>query len=128
MNEELLVTLLQPVLETVAAIAATALMGFVIGFLNEKMAEAKASKYAKQFEFAAEMIRALIQTADQKAKIGELLNENLAKKQFVIAEAERELASRGYPFDLKTIDNMLEAIYRQEAAKLSIPEEWIDGV
>jgi hypothetical protein len=118
---------LQPVLETLVGIVATALMGMLAALVNEKIAQARTSKYAAQWELAYELVSSLMSSARQNAKMQKIAADGEALKQWVLDKAEVELARKGMAFDLDAIDDLIEAIYDEKfATQISIPPEWLD--
>lgn len=101
-------------------------LGKLVGFLNQKTAEAKTSDNYAQMKLAADIVYQLVLAAEQNGLIGALKNEGLEKKRYVLARAEAKLAEYGIKMDLDTIDDLVEASVHEAFKKIDL-SGWFEG-
>lgn len=128
MDFQIFIDALQPVLLSMLTAVATALAGYVVKWVNEKIAEASVSKHALQYELASEMLFVLIRAAEQHAKIGTIVDDAQAKKQWVLDRAQETFKRYKLPMDAYEIESMLEGVIKDAKNSVEIPPEWTDGL
>lgn len=119
--EQIQSTILTSIAVTLIEVLLPVILGMLVGFINEKIKEVKASRYAAQFEQAEALIFRLVMAAEQNGVRGALEAEGKAKKAFVIEKAEAELAKKGIHLDLDVIDALVEGAVHEAFTQIEIP-------
>ena len=117
--------LVQLSLEVVITVLLPILFKVLVKFLNEKQAEARASKDFAMFETVVAIVRQLVQAAEMNGLTGAIENIGREKKRWVIDMAEAELARRKINVDLDVLDALVEAQVKEAIKDLEplFPEQ-----
>ena len=117
--------LIQLALEVVITVLLPLLFKELVKFLNEKQAEARASKEFAVFETVVSLVRQLVQAAEMNGLSGAIENIGREKKKWVIDMAEAELARRKIIVDLDVLDALIEAQFKEAIKDLEpmFPEQ-----
>lgn len=101
--------LLNTLLVTLLPVLATALVGFLVRWINAQTAKIQGQIGNQNWEMITRFIDLSVLAAEQSGLAGLIANEGKAKKEFVLNLVQKFLNEKGIVVDVNRIDAAIEA-------------------
>ena len=109
MEQKILSSLLQVLLETIIVIVLPILLTSLVTWINSQIKNTRAQMSKEQLFLVETLIKQFVRAAEQSGLTGQIKAAGAEKKAFVLALVKAELAERGITLNLDTLDAMIEA-------------------
>ena len=126
MEQKILSSLLQVLLETVIVVVLPILLTRLVTWINSQIKNTRAQMSKEQLFLVETLIKQFVRAAEQSGLTGQIKAAGAEKKAFVLALVKAELAERAISLNLDTLDAMIEAAVSDAFGKVVIEPALID--
>jgi len=101
--------ILQTVLVAAAQVLTPIVLGAVVVLVQSLVVKIKANMGQDELAFTVALVNQQVKSAEQQGITGAIANEAKAKQAWVLEQAEKALAKKGFNVDLDVVVNIIEA-------------------
>jgi len=120
MENELLSTLLQVLLETIITVALPIVLTQLILWINSQIAHTRSKMSKEQLALVEMLAKQFVRAAEQSGLSGQIKAAGAEKKAYVLALIRAELEERKISINLEVLDAMIEAAVNDAFGKIEL--------
>jgi LL-H family phage holin len=120
MENELLSTLLQVLLETIITVALPIVLTHLVLWINSQIKNTRAQMSKEQLALTEMLVKQFVRAAEQSGLSGQIKAAGAEKKAYVLALIRAELEERQISINLEVLDAMIEAAVNDAFGKIEL--------